>query len=115
MDQPLPLAEALDELTSAEDFFDYLDVPYDAAVVQVNRLHILQRFHDYLAKQLPAEPPPAHEGTLRELYRLWLARAHQDFVSSDAASEKVFAVFQRAPAPGGGSSSFVPLDKVFQT
>ena len=46
MDDTLTLAEALDELVSAEDFLDYFDVPYEARVVQVNRLHILQRFHD---------------------------------------------------------------------
>ncbi len=44
MDDTLPLAEALDELVSAEDFLDYFDVAYEARVVQVNRLHILQRF-----------------------------------------------------------------------
>ena len=51
MDDTLTLAEAMEDLVSAEDFLDYFAVPYDPAVVHVNRLHILQRFHDYLAKQ----------------------------------------------------------------
>ena len=38
------------ELGSAEEFPDYFGIDYAAPVVQVNRLHILQRFHDYLAK-----------------------------------------------------------------
>jgi len=112
MDDSLTLAEALDELVSAEDFLDYFAVPYDAGVVQVNRLHILQRLHDYLAKQAPVLPP--EESAQRAIYRQWLERAYQDFVSSDAQTEKVFAVFQHVDKPGGGSSSFVSLDKVFQ-
>jgi len=112
MDDTLTLAEALDELVSAEDFLDYFAVPYDASVVQVNRLHILQRFHDYLARQAPVLPP--EESAQRAIYRQWLERAYQDFVRSDAQTEKVFAVFQHVDKPGGGSSSFVSLDKVFQ-
>ncbi|HTH40809.1 MAG TPA: nitrogenase-stabilizing/protective protein NifW, partial [Rhodocyclaceae bacterium] len=41
----------LEDLASAEDFLNYFDIPYDQGIVHVNRLHILQRFHDYLAKQ----------------------------------------------------------------
>ena len=40
----------LEDLVSAEDFLEYFQVPYEASVVHVNRLHILQRFHDYIAK-----------------------------------------------------------------
>ncbi len=108
----LSLADAMDDLVSAEDFLDYFAVPYDPAVVHVNRLHILQRFHDYLAKQAPNLP--AYETQQRGIYRLWLDRAYQDFVVSDSLTEKVFAVFQNAPQPGGGMSSFVSLDKVFR-
>ncbi|MCE1181349.1 MAG: nitrogenase-stabilizing/protective protein NifW [Rhodocyclales bacterium] len=113
MHDTLTLAEEMEDLVSAEDFLDYFEVPYDAAVVQVNRLHILQRFHDYLAKQAPNLPPD--EGAQRGIYRLWLTRAYQDFVDSNALAEKVFAVFQHVDKPGGGSTSFVSLDKVFRT
>ena len=113
MDDPLTLTEALAELVSAEDFLDYFDVPYAASVVQVNRLHILQRFHDYLSRQIPNLPPG--DDAQRSIYRLWLERAYKDFESSDALTEKVFAVFQHVDQPGGGSTSFVPLDKVFQS
>ncbi|MER2623064.1 MAG: nitrogenase-stabilizing/protective protein NifW, partial [Accumulibacter sp.] len=41
----------LADLSSAEEFLEYFDIDFDVRVVQVNRLHILQRFHDYLAKQ----------------------------------------------------------------
>ncbi|MFZ2268855.1 MAG: nitrogenase-stabilizing/protective protein NifW [Azonexus sp.] len=113
MDDTLTLAEALDDLVSAEDFLDYFEVPYEPSVVHVNRLHILQRFHDYLARQAPNLPP--EEELQRGIYRLWLERAYQDFVTSDSLTEKVFAVFQTVSKPEGGMSSFVSLDKVFRT
>ena len=112
MDTDLSLLEALDELSSAEDFLDYFSVPYTPSVVQVNRLHILQRFHDYMAKQAPNLPPD--EEQQRGIYRLWLQRAYQDFVESNSITEKVFAVFQNQAKPDGGFSSFVSLDKVFR-
>jgi nitrogenase-stabilizing/protective protein len=81
----------LDELVSAEDFLDYFQIPYDQTVVQVNRLHILQRFHDYLGQ---VEEMPASTGDRWSLHADLLGAAYQDFVVSDALTEKVFRVFQ---------------------
>jgi nitrogenase-stabilizing/protective protein len=80
----------LDELSSAEDFLDYFGIEYEPAVVHVNRLHILQRFHDYLAG---VEEMSADTAKLWALHADLLAVAYQDFVTSDAATEKVFRVF----------------------
>lgn len=113
MDDTLTLDEALAELTSAEDFLGYFGVDYDAAVVQVNRLHILQRFHDYLAKE-PDANAAGDEVARARIYRRLLRQAYEDFVKSDALTEKVFAVFHHTPLPEGGQSTFVPLDKVFK-
>lgn len=81
----------LAELSSAEDFLEYFGVSYDPAVVHVNRLHILQRFHDYLseAEEQPRDPAERHA-----LYADLLLGAYQDFVDSDARTEKVFHVFR---------------------
>ena len=106
------LDEALRTLTTAEDFLDYFGVPYEERVLRVNRLHILQRFHDYLARQAPQMP--ADDAARFAVHKQWLARAYADFVASDALTEKVFAVFRNAPTPEGGTSSFVPLDEVFR-
>lgn len=80
----------LDDLETAEDFLDYFGIEYDPSVVQVNRLHILQRFHDYLAgiAEMPADA--AERWTL---HADMLAGAYRDFVLSDALTEKVFRVF----------------------
>ncbi len=81
----------LDELSSAEDFLGYFGVEFDPSVVHVNRLHILQRFHDYLdqAGTLPEEP-----GQRFARYADLLREAYGDFVTSDARTEKVFRVFR---------------------
>lgn len=113
MEDTLTLAESLEDLVSAEDFLEFFDVAYDPKVVQVNRLHILQRFHDYLSRQAPNMPP--EESAQRGIYRLWLERAYQDFVESDALTEKVFRVFHNTKRPDGGSSQFVSLERVFQS
>jgi nitrogenase-stabilizing/protective protein len=104
----LTLDEALDELSSAEDFLDYFGIAYDPAVVQVNRLHILQRYHDYLAK---AGELPAVEATRRDLYEALLSRAYNDFVESDALTEKVFKVFHMHEP----QTAFVPLSAIAVT
>ena len=82
----------LKELESAEEFLNHFGVPFDERVVQVNRLHILQRFHDYLDTARPTLPETAD--ALRAAYKELLARAYQDFVESDAITERVFKVFQ---------------------
>jgi nitrogenase-stabilizing/protective protein len=80
----------MDELSSAEDFLDYFGVAYDQSVVHVNRLHILQRFHDYIAG---VDTMPEDDEEKRELYAGMLNSAYTDFVKSDAVTEKVFKVF----------------------
>ncbi len=100
----LTLDEAMEELVSAEDFLNYFGIAYDPAVVQVNRLHILQRYHDYLAK---AAMPDVESGR-RVIYTTLLTQAYQDFVQSDALTEKVFKVF-RMHEP---QVKFVPLSEI---
>lgn len=80
----------LEELSSAEDFLDYFRVEYDPKVVQVNRLHILQRFHDYLAE---VDEMPDSVAARWALHADRLGVAYRDFVASDAQTEKVFRVF----------------------
>ncbi len=84
--------EDVEELESAEDFLQYFGLEYEPAVVHVNRLHILQRFHDYLDNG--AEHIPEDEDAKRQVYKHLLARAYGDFVESNAQTEKVFKVFK---------------------
>lgn len=93
----------LDELVSAEDFLEYFGINYDASTVYVNRLHILQRYHDYLdAEDGSAATSDAQRFSL---HKELLTRAYDDFVSSDARTEKVFRVFHMHEP----QQAFVPL------
>jgi nitrogenase-stabilizing/protective protein len=87
--------ETLLTLSAAEEFFEHLGVPYDPAVIRVNRLHILKRFNQYLRA---AEPDVAGLDTGMQLMtcRELLIQAYRDFVRSTPAQEKVFKVFQDA-------------------
>ena len=105
-DSDLPLDEAMEELVSAEDFLEFFSIPFDQSVVHVNRLHIMQRYHDYLGKAGDLDEHP--EAALAAIHRQLLTRAYQDFVESDALTEKVFKVFQRTDP----KSTFVPLDQL---
>ena len=88
------LTDRLKALSSAEDFFAFFGVPFDERVVQVNRLHILKRFYQYLHKS--ARPPADDEVGQFRHYRTLMGQAYQDFVASTPAIEKVFKVFQDA-------------------
>lgn len=95
----------LEDLSSAEDFLSYFGIEFDQRIVHVNRLHILQRFHDYLAKNTPAGETADYAQ-----HRHWLATAYEDFVTSTAQAEKVFKVF-RMNEP---QTVFVPLAEAFK-
>ena len=98
------LDEELRDLEGAEEFMEFFELEFDQRVVHVNRLHILQRFHDYLMKTAL----PDNDEAKYEAYRNALARAYQDFVNSDAQTEKVFKVFQQ----GQPQVAFVPLTEI---
>ena len=71
----------------------------------------MQRYHDYLSQAEDSLPSQEDEEALRTVYRTLLERAYQDFVNSDAVTEKVFKVF-RMQEP---QTSFVPLDQLFES
>ena len=104
----LTLEEQLEELSSAEDFLTFFGIQFDAKVVHVNRLHIMQRFHDYLEKAGDSVPDVENELAFRAVYTSLLTRAYQDFVESDALTEKVFKVFKMQEP----QSTFVPLEQI---
>ncbi|MDD2864431.1 MAG: nitrogenase-stabilizing/protective protein NifW [Methylococcales bacterium] len=98
--------EEMEELESAEDFLQYFQLDYEPSVVHVNRLHILQRFNTYLTQA--ESSMPADDEAKKIIYKNLLARAYQDFVESDALTEKVFKVFKM----GDESNNFVSLSDI---
>ena len=98
----------MEDLVSAEDFLEYFGVSFDATVVHVNRLHILQRFHNYVSE---ADIASLDEDVRRDCYKALLERAYTDFVASDALTEKVFKVFHMNEP----QTTVVPLDELFRS
>jgi len=97
------LAADLKELVSTEDFLDYFGIHYDEHLARVYRLHILQRFHNYLERHTHGTPDHAAMGH-------WLNRAYLDFVNSDAQTEKVFKVFRRHEP----QTVCIPVSEIFR-
>lgn len=86
------LLDAMQKFSAAEEFFDFLGVDYAPQVVQVNRLHILKRFQQYMGRD-PVPKGLSLEAE-REAYKVKLQKSYQDFVESNSVAEKVFKVFQ---------------------
>ncbi|MGF1659230.1 MAG: nitrogenase stabilizing/protective protein NifW [Rubrimonas sp.] len=81
----------IDSLSSAEEIFTYLLLPYDQQVLNVARLHVMKRFGAYLGEaDLAGTAPEATFLACRAL----LKRAYGDFVESSPRAEKVFKVFR---------------------
>jgi nitrogenase-stabilizing/protective protein len=87
------IRQALGQLSSAEEFLNFLGVEYDQHVVNVSRLHILKRFNQYMARHSFSG---VSDEAIQAEYKALLKQAYDDFVKSDAVTEKVFKVFQDA-------------------
>jgi nitrogenase-stabilizing/protective protein len=88
----MTVLEKLSKLSSAEDFFHYLNVDYDPAVLNVARLHILRRMGEYLHNS----SDEADETKARAFFRSHLEKAYLDFVISSPIKERVFKVHKDA-------------------
>ena len=84
--------QKMNSLSAAEEILNFLGVEYEQSIVHVNRLHILKRFYQYLNRTTMDDG--LDEAGVRGLLRELLTKAYRDFVTSTAAQEKVFKVFQ---------------------
>lgn len=107
----MSVLEELNQLSSAEDFFTFLDVPFDASIVRVTRLHIMRRMGQYLkGSQMDGAFDGLSDLEVRALCREHLDQAYQDFVQSSPIAERVFKVHKEAVVPKAEPAKpFVPL------
>lgn len=106
IDDDFDVDEDMEDLVSAEDFLNYFDIPYDETTVNVYRLHILQRYHDFIRQAELAED----QFERREQYKNILISAYASFLDSDAKTEKVLKIYKNL----GPQSTFVSMDEVFK-
>lgn len=85
----------LEDLETAEDFLRYFEVAFDQKVVHVNRLHILQRFHDYLRKDATVED--LGDDDKKAAYKAHLLHAYNDFVESNAIRKRCSRSTRKRP------------------
>lgn len=104
----------LGSLSSAEDFFNFLELPFEPSVVHVSRLHILRRMGQYLkGSELDGAFEGLSEDEIKALCRDHLDQAYQDFVASSPIQERLFKVHKEAIEPKPEpASNFVPLDSL---
>jgi len=104
----MPILKTLQSLSSAEEFFRVLEVPYEPHVVHVARLHILRRMGELLRKEDFTAFADDAQVTVR--CRELLERAYQDFVESSPLEQRVFKVLQDAVKPKApAKQAFVSL------
>ncbi|OCQ90395.1 nitrogenase stabilizing/protective protein [Oscillatoriales cyanobacterium USR001] len=85
------------QLVDAEDYFKFFELTYDPQVVNVNRLHILQKFAQ-LVKEIDASWTGENSEDKLSLYQEALQKAYTLFLTSTSLDEKLFKVFNQKPA-----------------
>ncbi|MEH2332010.1 nitrogenase-stabilizing/protective protein NifW [Nostoc sp.] len=84
------------KLVDAEEFFQFFNMSYDLEVVNVNRLHILKKFSQYIQEVDENSPDVSPEEKLNQ-YSLALQKAYQVFIKSTPHEQKLFKVFNDKP------------------
>jgi nitrogenase-stabilizing/protective protein len=107
----MSVLDELGRLSAAEEFFQFLDIQFEASVVQVSRLHILRRMGQYLkGSQVDGVFEGLDDTEIRALCRAHLEQAYQDFVASSPIQERLFKVHKEAVEPKAAlAKPFVPL------
>lgn len=84
------------DLVQAEEYLEFFGVAYDPAVVNVNRLHILRKFSQFVREMDVASTDMADEAVFKQ-YRTALQNAYDLFQTSTPLEQKLFKVFQTRP------------------
>ena len=92
----MSVLDELRRLSSAEEFFAFLNAPYNPAALNPARLHILRRMGEYLRKE-PLDGRSDDE--TRATCRAYLEQAYSDFTASSPLEQRVFKVLKDAAKP----------------
>ena len=84
------------QLSNANEYFEFFQLPYDPQIVNVNRLHILKKFSEYI-QQIDASSPELSEEDKLSQYSQALQQAYEVFLNSTGVEQKLFKVFKKKP------------------
>jgi nitrogenase-stabilizing/protective protein len=93
----------LQHLSTAEDFFRYLDVEYDPDELHIARLHVMRRFGQYLERE---SLEGLNDEDIRRRCRTLLETARDDFARRSTLAGGDFSVSRNAKALS--TSGWVP-------
>lgn len=100
----------LKQLSAAEEFFDYLNVSYDPAVLSVSRLHVLRLIGNWLRN---TELESQGDDAVRDAFADHLTTAYASLSEEGPLEQRLFKVHQDAVREStGGGSTFVPLSAI---
>jgi nitrogenase-stabilizing/protective protein len=86
--------ESFKQIVDAEEYFKFFELPYDANVVNVNRLHILKKFSLNI-REIDEQNPSLSFADKLSLYCAALEKAYQVFLDSTPQEQKLFKVFNQ--------------------
>ncbi|BAY90844.1 MULTISPECIES: nitrogenase-stabilizing/protective protein NifW [unclassified Tolypothrix] len=84
------------KLVDAEEFFQFFEMPYDQTFVNVNRLHILKKFSQFM-REVDENFPDLKPEEKLEQYAIALQKAYEVFIESTPQEQKLFKVFNDKP------------------
>ena len=84
------------QLSDAEEYFEFFQLPYDQKVINVNRLHILNKFSEFI-QQIDENNPELSNSEKLSIYHDALEQAYQIFLDSTPLEQKLFKVFKQKP------------------
>ncbi|MBN2907827.1 MAG: nitrogenase-stabilizing/protective protein NifW [Rhodobacteraceae bacterium] len=90
---PQSVLDQMRALSSAEDIFAFLLLPYDAAVLNRARLHVMKRMGDYLAA---VDLDALDEDGIFLAARKALKQAHADFTDSTPRAQKALKIYTQS-------------------
>ena len=88
--------QEFNKLADAEEYFIFFELPYDQKFVNINRLHILKKFSQYMQEIDNAAPNLSDTEKLAQ-YSLALQKAYEVFLESTPHEQKLFKVFNDKP------------------
>jgi len=88
------LADELATIETAEDIFALFGLGFDARVLRVHRLHVIQRFGREVA-EIDRLAPPLDDDERTCRYAAALQRAHDYYLSESHSAEHAFLGVQR--------------------